>query len=129
MSSNNKDIVHFISLNAQGLRNSAKRARLREYISQQKANIIFLQETHFTPDIKTLIINEFNSFEVYNSYGNNLSKGCSILFEKSLSTEVIDFKTDQCGRYILINLELDKNIFTLLNIYAPNDLRLRNILF
>ena len=49
---------------------------------------------------------------------------------KVIYVEVIDLKTDQCiQRYILINLELDKNIFTLLNIYAPNDLRLRNIFF
>ena len=52
MTRNSKDIVHLISLNTQGMRSGAKRARLREYIMQQKANIVLLQETHFTPDFE-----------------------------------------------------------------------------
>ena len=60
MTRNSKDIVHLISLNTQGMRSGPKRARLREYIMQQKANIVFLQETHFTPDFEILIKNEFN---------------------------------------------------------------------
>ena len=51
------DIVHLISLNAQGLRNISKRARLKEWIFQQKADIIFLQETHFSLDIELLLKN------------------------------------------------------------------------
>ena len=129
MTSNHKDILHLISLNTQGIRNGAKRARLREYIIQQKANIVFLQETHFTPEIESVIKNEFLSFEVYNSYGNSASRGCTILIEKKLDAEVIDFKSDQNGRYVLINLDLGKNAFSMINLYAPNELKLRNVFF
>ena len=121
------DFIHLLSLNVQGLRNSSKRARLNEYILQQKANIVFLQETHFTTEIKNIIENDFNNYKVYNSYGRNTSRGCSI--EHKLNAEIIDIFSDPDGRYILINIEIEKNIFSILNIYAPNDLRLRNVFF
>ena len=123
------DIVHFISLNAQGLRMKEKRARLGQYIIQQKANFVFIQETHFTVDLEYLIKQEFNEFYIYHSYGTSNSRGCSILISKQLHANVTDTKIDDNGRYILINIELEKSCFSLLNLYAPNDQRLRNIFF
>ena len=78
---NLKDVLHLISLNTQGLRNSAKRGRLT-YILQQKAQIIFLQETHFSLEIESLVENDFESFNIYNSYGINNSRGCANLILK-----------------------------------------------
>ena len=93
------DIVHFISLNAQGLRNISKRARLKEWIFQQKADIIFLQETHFSLDIEHLLKNEFDSFDLYQSYGNSNSRGCAILISKKLNANVIDTKKSGRSRW------------------------------
>ena len=45
-------IVHFASLNAQGLRDVSKRERLKQWLAQQRVEIILLQETHFTMDKK-----------------------------------------------------------------------------
>ena len=82
--SKQNDIVHFISLNVQGLRNKDKRARLGQYIKQQKANFVFIQETHFTIELEYLIKQEFNEFYIYHSYGTSNSRGCSILISKTL---------------------------------------------
>ena len=49
------NIVHFISLNVQGLRSKDKLARLGQYIIQQKANFVFIQETQFTIELEYLI--------------------------------------------------------------------------
>ena len=50
------EIVHLISLNAQGLRDKCKRFRLVQWLSHQNADIVLLQETHFSIDmIKTHI--------------------------------------------------------------------------
>ena len=126
---NSEKIVHLISLNAQGLRSSLKRARLKEWIFQQKATIVFLQETHFTTEIEYLVKKDFELFDVYNSYGDNASRGCATLISKSLNANMIDINTDENGRYIFINLELENTIYSLLNIYAPNDQRMRNLFF
>ena len=116
--SKQNDIVHFISLNVQGLRNKDKRVRF-----------VFIQETHFTIELEYLIKQEFNEFYIHHSYGTSNSRGVSILISKKLNANVIDTKIDDNGRYILINIELEKSSFSLLNLYAPNDQRLRNIFF
>ena len=36
---------------------------------------------------------------------------------------------DEDGRYIIANIETDKECYTLVNIYAPNDPKLRNSFF
>ena len=51
-----KDLNVF-TLNAQGLRNRAKRHRLYEWMKNQNFGVIFLQETHFTVEICTAIEN------------------------------------------------------------------------
>ena len=71
--------------------------------------------------------NEFDSFDFYHSYGNSSSRGCAILISKKLNANIIDTKVDENGRYVFMNLELENTIYSILNIYAPNDLRLRNL--
>ena len=60
----NKDSVHLISMNAQGLGNINKQARFREWIKQQKAHIIFVQETHFTLNIETQLNQSFENWNI-----------------------------------------------------------------
>ena len=79
------NLLHLISLNCQGLRDKLKRARLKQYMLLQKAKIFFIQETHFTPELSPLIKDEFDDWLLFNSYGNNLSKGCSIFIKKNLN--------------------------------------------
>lgn len=118
--------LHILSLNAQGLRNKEKRMRLKEYIRLQKVDIVFLQETHFTADISNTVRLEFEQWHIINSYGTNTSKGCSILTNKSLSYEILDFTSDTLGRYIILNISIDETIYSLINIYAYNDKVSRN---
>ena len=39
---------------------------------------------------------------------------------------MIDKVQDRNGRYILLNVEMQNNLFSLLNTYAPNDKRARD---
>ena len=126
---NRLQYVHLLSLNVQGIRAQSKRLRLKEYIKQQNAQIILIQETHFTSEIEDSIKQDFQNFNLYHSFGSNVSKGCSILIAHSLNCEIIDFHKDKNGRYLLLNIEFDTNVYSILNIYAPNDQRLRNTFF
>lgn len=69
--------IHILSLNAQGLRDKTKRGRMLQWLMQQNANILFVQETHFTDELSNLIRKEFSEWEIYHSYGTSNSKGCS----------------------------------------------------
>ena len=123
------NIIHITSLNCQGLRDKHKRERLKQYMLTQKADIFFIQETHFTHELMPIINNEFIDWKFYNSYGNNKSRGCSILFKKSLNCDITHFILDSKGRYILINIVIDSTPYCLINIYACNDKVSRNSFF
>jgi len=45
------DLLHIVTLNSQGLRDFLKRLRCKQWIIQQKVDVVFLKETHFTEDI------------------------------------------------------------------------------
>ena len=118
-----------ILLNVQGLRDKLKRARLKEYLSQQKADIAFLQETHFSSDMQSVLKDEFQDWTIYNSYGDSKSKGCAILIKKQFQCQVINTHSSDAGRYIFMDIECENNTYSLLNIYAPNDKKCRNAFF
>lgn len=106
-----------------------KRFRLLEWIKQQKIDILFVQETHFTANILQQINNDFTQFNAFHSFGSTHSKGCSILINKRLEVSFIDTVTDgDCG-YVFINLQMFDSIYSFFNIYAPNDKVSRNAFF
>ena len=120
---------HFLSLNCRGLRDRQKRARLQQYAILQKVQILLIQETHFTKDISPLLNEEFDSWHLYHSFGSNISRGCSILIHKTFDCAITNFKLDENGRYVLLNLEIENSQYTLINVYANNDSKNRNIFF
>lgn len=121
--------IHILSLNAQGLRDKTKRGRMLQWLMQQNANILFVQETHFTDELSNLIRKEFSEWEIYHSYGTSNSKGCSIFLKKELNFNIIDYHTDVNGRFIIINTEIANSVYTLVNIYAFNDMKSRDNFF
>ena len=121
--------LHIVSLNSNGLRDYSKRVRLNEWIKQQKADIIYLQETHFTADIIVNVNQQFSDWNVYHSFGSSYSCGCSILISNSIQFKSIKHISHQNGRYIILNSIINDNTFTFLNIYAPNIKRIRNEFF
>lgn len=73
---------HFVSLNTQGLNNTNKMSRLLVWLKQQKAHIVFLQETHFSPSIKNDTLLQTSEWDVFHSFGTTNSRGCSIFILK-----------------------------------------------
>ena len=119
-----------LTLNAQGLRNKKKRHKLYEWMKCQKYGILFLQETHFTDEICRVIENEIIDLcFAFHSVGTTNSCGVSIFIKKDLPVQILNYENSGDGRYIYVNIELDDTYYTLANIYAPNDTKLRNIFF
>ena len=124
------DKLHLCSLNCQGLGQKDKRQRLIQWGNKQKSNILFLQETHFTNEIINNLNREFSEqMYMYHSFGTKQSKGVSIFIKKNFTHNIIDQYQDKEGRVILLNIEIENNIITLVNLYAPNTEKERNTYF
>ena len=112
--------IKVLSLNVRGLHNRHKRKSLYSWIKNKGFDICFLQETFCIQNT----VNKFNQFwsgDIYHSCSNSShSRGVSIMISKKLSYKVHSYHTDDIGRKILINIEINDQMYTLVNIYAPN---------
>jgi exonuclease III len=82
--------LHIGSLNVQVLRAKPKRLRFLEWVNQQKLDISFLQETHFTNDILEDVKTDFKDYRIYNAFGPTThSKGCTKLVRKICALNIM----------------------------------------
>ena len=121
-------ILHLITVNVQGLRDKQKRNRFYEWSKNQKANVILVQETHFSDELIPYIRSEWKG-EILHSIGTSQSRGVSIFIHEKLHAEIIDSVIDNNGRYIITNLKINDNVYCITNIYAPNDKHNRNTFY
>ena len=123
-----KNMINLCSLNVNGLQNREKRGRAIEWVKSMKCDIAYFQETHFDQNIENEI--NFNTdFNVYGSIGTSASRGVAIFINKAVNYKVIDKVTDENGRIVLLNVQIDDAVFSLVCIYAPNSKTLRNMFF
>ena len=90
----------FISLNVRGISNFRKRRTIFTWCRKQKADVIFLQETHSTKDNELLWKREWGA-PFYCSHGANNSRGVAILIRNNFDFSVEEIVTDANGRYSL----------------------------
>ena len=107
------------SLNVRGLRDHTKRRKVFHYLQRSEAGIIFLQETHCTPDIEKLWKAEWG-FTVLFSHGTSESRGVCMLFKNNFHLEIHDVNSDINGRYIIVDVTVGSKRLTLSNIYGQN---------
>ena len=91
-SDNNLDFK-LLSLNVHGLRNFRKRKSMFNWISKQKADIVFLQGTYSTPEIETEWKLQWKG-NLHFARGSNHSKGVLIFVKKELDLHVKNVKID-----------------------------------
>ena len=66
---------------------------------------------------------------VFNSFGSHHSRGVAIIIDEKIDCEIVKTKCGDDGRKILITLKLDDEILTLVNVYAPNQYKERELFF
>lgn len=113
--------IKIMSLNVNGLNNPIKRQKVMTKIKKEKAQIIFLQETHLTqPEHDKL-----KKCGYRNSYHSTFKGGCkrgvAILITNATQFDCEKECKDKEGRYIIIKGRLENEMVTLVNIYAPPD--------
>jgi exodeoxyribonuclease-3 len=108
--------------------NLKKRQRLIEWSKQQQSNILLIQETHFSQNIENKLILDFKG-SLYQSNGTSNSRRVAIWIKKNVEFKLIDEYKDNERRLLLINVEISNAIYTIINIYAPNNMNKRNTFF
>ena len=114
----NNVCFNVLSLNVKGIRDLNKRKSIFTWARNQKADIIFLQETYSTPDV-------FDSWkfqwlgDMYYSHGSNHSKGVLVLIRETLQFELKSVKKDSQGRFVIVEALVQDSPVLLINIYAP----------
>ena len=122
------DIFTLIGINAQGLRTPNRRQAVFNSIKKNKYDVIFLQETQWTDDLKNDILREWGGTILFNNFEYN-ARGTVILFHPTFDFQIHDNTCDHTGRTIQTLIEHTDHKFNLINIYAPRTNTERRIYF
>ena len=109
-----------MSMNCKGLQDRQKRNDVFNWLRQKHADIYILQETHSDKDNFQDWRNEWGHNCFFSSHQTN-SRGVAILFNSTFSFQLHRDIIDNRGRYIILDLSIYSNRFSLVGIYAPNE--------
>ena len=121
--------LEIISVNVRGLNCVEKRTQLYDWLTDTKVDIIFLQETHYIEKNELRYNSRWFGKSIHNFSDLVYSRGVSILFRKDLNIEIINVHKSVDARKLLVNVRYDENVFTFVNVYAPNNDNDRVIFF
>ena len=110
-------MVKCYSLNARGLRDQQKRRQVFHFLKQKQFDVIFIQESHSTPEVEAEWKSEWNS-EITFSHFTSRSRGVMTLYRKGIKP--INHLMDKDGRLDVNEAEINDQIYTFINVYAPN---------
>ena len=113
------DNCKLVSLNVRGISNFCKRRTIYTWCRKQKADFIFLQETHSKHDTEKQWKNEWGGKNIM-SHGSANSRSVAILFKKGVDCIIHSKILDPVGRYVILKAEIKDKMYLLINIYAPN---------
>ena len=106
------------SFNCRGLGDGRKRRSVFQWLKKYHNSIILLQETHSTISTERSWEKEWGC-DIYFSHGTSGSRGVAILFPKQLIYTIKNQLSDEEGRLLILDVEMDTFNFVILNIYAP----------
>ena len=113
------------SVNCRGLNSYEKRVKLFTWLNDINADIILIQKTHFIEKNEHIYNSRWHGKIIHSFTDSQYSRGVSILFRKQLPIEILNIHRSRDGRRLLVNIRYEENVFTLVNIYAPNQIKER----
>jgi len=95
------DTIRLLSFNGRGLSNFKKRRAIFSWCRKQKADLIFLQETHSSKEREAQWKIEWGA-EILFSHGSTNARGVAVLIKKGFDIDVMLTQTDSSGRLLLL---------------------------
>ena len=111
--------IKILSANCQGLGSLEKRLDVLNYLKDKQCHIYCLQDTHTTKVTECIFRSQWNNECLFSS-GTSNSRGVAILFSKNSDFKIHDHVSDPDGNFLIIDLSVGDNRFTLVNLYGPN---------
>lgn len=115
------DSIKVVSLNAKGLNIPEKRRMLLTDLRNSRADVAFIQETHFKHDKFPLLKNRFFPVAYHSTNPAAKTKGVSILISSRLPWQCQAALKDPEGRFVFLRGLVGDTPLTLASIYAPNE--------
>ncbi len=110
--------LNFNCFNARGLAESKKRRAVFHWIKRFHNGVTFLQETHCSVEIENAWKRDWQGEIIFN-HGTPHSCGVAILFPKNVEYITNCIKTDDNGRFLLVDIDIGGENMILVNVYAP----------
>jgi len=114
-------LIHNIcSANCNGLGDKPKRIRIFKRLKRNYKGIMFLQETYTTSRIEGTWRRDIGKqYQPYFSHWKSNSRGVAIILPKCLVKCIVNIDRDTEGRILLIQLQLENKVYSLINVYGP----------
>lgn len=100
--------------------NTQKRKQVFQWLIEKKYSICLLQETHLTKKNTDKWIKDWNGKAFFSGNESN-REGVAILFSNNQTYKISNYTEIIQGRLIAIDIEIDSNECTIINIYGPNN--------
>ena len=126
---NSTESLRIISLNVKVIVSANKCRKIFIWFKKQKADVIFMQETHCTKNKLNGFKNSWNGNSYYGLTDSAHSRGVGILFNPKLDITVHSVHYTNTGRQLLINVEIKNKLYSFINVYAPNEQSERETFF
>lgn len=109
-----------LTLNCKGLNNRIKVKRLSNWLSKEKPNVLFLQETHQKKNNVHLLKSKWFELQ-YLAGGSSKARGVAIDFLKGMQLRSSTVLRNHRGRYVFVKCYIDETPYTFALIYVPNN--------
>ena len=110
-------VCALLSLNVNGLRDIDKLNSVFAAIKSRHANIKYLQETFWDDNVIEIYKHLWEGKIFYKN-----RRGVAILISKECSYNFIFNSNDTEGRILKINVKMDNDVYSLVIVYAPDDI-------
>ena len=112
--------VKIMSVNCQGLGDLGKRLDIFKYLKDMSYSIYCLQDTHFVETQEKNIHSQWGFACFCSSYRSN-SRGVAIMINNNFEHNVHGSVKDRNGNYLMLDITIEGERITLVNIYGPNE--------
>ena len=113
------DNMTICSLNVRGLSNDKKRRETFLWLKKKQFSICCPQETHSTNESRIYWPSQWGYSTIFTEFSSSKAD-VGILFNNNFQFNILKCCTDPEGRFIIVDVETEEKISTLVNIYAPN---------